>query len=148
MYTCWWQQNLDLRPSGYKWTNNSAKAGKSEALLKFYRKQLTLLKSYMGNKTSNIAIASHTNYHITGIFCGCLIFAGFYGSIEISEIKNRKYSNPVTMMKSCPKWLFSRVYRYSDASAVLLLNYLYNMVYTVIYCTPGYETVIWTAHGI
>ena len=31
-----------------------------------------------------------TNYRITGIFCGCLIFAEFCGSIEIAEIKNRK----------------------------------------------------------
>ena len=30
------------------------------------------------------------NYRITGIFCGCLIFAVFCGSIEIAEIKNRK----------------------------------------------------------
>ena len=30
------------------------------------------------------------NYRITGIFCGCLIFAEFCGSIEIAEIKNRK----------------------------------------------------------
>ena len=29
-------------------------------------------------------------YRITGIFCGCLIFAEFCGSIEIAEIKNRK----------------------------------------------------------
>ena len=29
-------------------------------------------------------------YRITGIFCGCLIFAVFCGSIEIAEIKNRK----------------------------------------------------------
>ena len=29
-------------------------------------------------------------YRITGIFCGCLIFAEFSGSIEIAEIKNRK----------------------------------------------------------
>ena len=29
-------------------------------------------------------------YHIMGIFCGCLIFAEFCGSIEIAEIKNRK----------------------------------------------------------
>ena len=29
-------------------------------------------------------------YRITGIFCGCLIFAEFYGSIQIAEIKNRK----------------------------------------------------------
>ena len=32
----------------------------------------------------------HNNYRITGIFCGCLIFAEFCGSIEIAEIKNRK----------------------------------------------------------
>ena len=30
------------------------------------------------------------DYRITGIFCGCLIFAVFCGSIEIAEIKNRK----------------------------------------------------------
>ena len=30
------------------------------------------------------------NYRITGLFCGCLIFAEFCGSIEIAEIKNRK----------------------------------------------------------
>ena len=30
------------------------------------------------------------NYRITGIFCGCLIFAEFCGSVEIAEIKNRK----------------------------------------------------------
>ena len=29
-------------------------------------------------------------YRIKGIFCGCLIFAEFCGSIEIAEIKNRK----------------------------------------------------------
>ena len=29
-------------------------------------------------------------YRITGIFCGCLIFAEFCGSIQIAEIKNRK----------------------------------------------------------
>ena len=29
-------------------------------------------------------------YRITGIFCGCLIFAEFCGSIEIAEIENRK----------------------------------------------------------
>ena len=29
-------------------------------------------------------------YRITGIFCGCLIFAEFCGSIEIADIKNRK----------------------------------------------------------
>ena len=29
-------------------------------------------------------------YRITGIFCGCLIFVVFCGSIEIAEIKNRK----------------------------------------------------------
>ena len=29
-------------------------------------------------------------YRITGIFCGCLIFAEFCGSIEFAEIKNRK----------------------------------------------------------
>ena len=29
-------------------------------------------------------------YRITGIFCGCLIFAEFCRSIEIAEIKNRK----------------------------------------------------------
>ena len=44
----------------------------------------------MGNITSNIFIASHTNYRITGIFCGCLIFAEFCGSIEIAEVKHRK----------------------------------------------------------
>ena len=27
---------------------------------------------------------------MTGIFCGCLIFAEFCGSIEIAEIKNHK----------------------------------------------------------
>ena len=42
-------------------------------------------------------------YRITGIFCGCLIFAEFCGSIQIAEIKIAKYSNPVTMIKSCPK---------------------------------------------
>ena len=30
------------------------------------------------------------SYRITGIFCGCLIFAEFCGYIEIAEIKNRK----------------------------------------------------------
>ena len=30
------------------------------------------------------------SYGITGIFCGCLIFAEFCGCIEIAEIKNRK----------------------------------------------------------
>ena len=30
------------------------------------------------------------HYRITGIFCGCLIFAEFCGSIEIADIKNRK----------------------------------------------------------
>ena len=29
-------------------------------------------------------------YCITGIFCSCLIFAEFCGSIEIADIKNRK----------------------------------------------------------
>ena len=29
-------------------------------------------------------------YRITGIFCGCLIFAEFCGSIEIAEIENCK----------------------------------------------------------
>ena len=29
-------------------------------------------------------------YRITGIFCGCRIFAEFCGSIQIAEIKNRK----------------------------------------------------------
>ena len=29
-------------------------------------------------------------YRITGIFCGCLIFAEFCSSIEFAEIKNRK----------------------------------------------------------
>ena len=74
-----------------------------------------------------------SNYRITGIFCGCLIFAEFCGSIEIAEIKNRKifhWTNLVTMMKSCPKWLFSRVY--SDACPVLLLNYLYKKMYNII----------------
>ena len=34
---------------------------------------------------------SHCLYNrITGIFCGCLIFAEFCRSIEIAEIKNRK----------------------------------------------------------
>ena len=32
----------------------------------------------------------HPYYRVMGIFCGCLIFAEFCGSIEIAEIKNRK----------------------------------------------------------
>ena len=35
-----------------------------------------------------------------GIFCGCLIFAEFCGSIEIAEIKNRKISVRETFLNS------------------------------------------------
>ena len=33
---------------------------------------------------------AYLSYRIMGIFCGCLIFAEFCGSIEITEIENRK----------------------------------------------------------
>ena len=75
-------------------------------------------------------VCDNANYRITGIFCGCLIFAEFCGSIEIAEIENRKiFQSRCNMMKLCPKWLFSHVY--SDACSVLLLNYLCNAEYTV-----------------
>ena len=61
-----------------------------------------------------------------GIFCGCLIFAVFCGSIEIAEIKNRK----IFQSRYNDEILFSRVY--SNACPVLLWNYLYNGIYTVI----------------
>ena len=48
----------------------------------FYKKWLQLLPT--GTPTMS------WKYRITGIFCGCLIFAEFCGSIEIAEIKNRK----------------------------------------------------------
>ena len=68
-------------------------------------------------------------YRITGIFCGCLIFAEFWGFKKSQKFKIAKYSNTVIMMKSCPKRLFSHMY--SDACP-LLLNCPYNAAYTVI----------------
>ena len=40
--------------------------------------------------TAKMLCDSVVTYRRTGIFCGCLIFAVFCGSIEIAEIKNRK----------------------------------------------------------
>ena len=39
---------------------------------------------------SHVSQICSVSYCITGIFCSCLIFAEFCGSIEIAEIKNRK----------------------------------------------------------
>ena len=44
--------------------------------------------TFKGTKPANFAVKNE--YRIRGIFCGCLIFAEFCGSIEIAEIKNRK----------------------------------------------------------
>ena len=71
-----------------------------------------------------------------GIFCGCLIFAEFCGSIEIAEIKNRKifksgYNDEivsVVIVQSCIQQM------YCNVCLVLLLNYLktgYTQLYNV-----------------
>ena len=67
-----------------------------------------------------------SHYRITGIFCGCLIFAVFCGSIEIAEIKNRK--------------IFQSHYNDEIVSEVIVQSHkfrclsgiVYNGVYTVI----------------
>ena len=64
-------------------------------LIKRPNKHLTLVKSACidqntGCQIKQLCTQETQFYSITGIFCSCLIFAVFCGSIEIAEIKNRK----------------------------------------------------------
>ena len=82
------------------------------------------------------------NNRITGIFCGCQIFVEFCRAIETAEIKNRKifpsrYNDKILSVVSVQSRLF-----------LCLSGIVYNAVYTVFYCTPGYDTVIYIAHSI
>ena len=47
-------------------------------------------KLWWRHLVTSSGICLRGKYRITGIFCGCLIFAEFCGSIQIAEIKNRK----------------------------------------------------------
>ena len=84
-------------------------------------------------------------YRITGIFCGCLIFAEFCGSIEIAEIKNRKifqsrYNDEIVsgvILQSC---IFQCLSGIVDVVKLSVMRYtpLYNV----------YLDVKLSAHGI
>ena len=72
-------------------------------------------------------ISPEQKYRITGIFCGCLIFAEICRSIEIAEIKNRKIFQSRYNDEIVSKVIVqSRIFR-----SLLLFNYLYNAEYTV-----------------
>ena len=75
--------------------------------------------------------SSSRTYRITGIFCGCLIFAEFCGSIEIAEIKNRKIFQSLNNDELCPKWLFSRVYSDDCPVCWILCIMRYTQLYNV-----------------
>ena len=92
--------------------------------LDWYQRNLT------GGRHKNL------NYRITGIFCGCLIFAVFCGSVESAEIKNRK--------------IFQSRYNDEFVSEVIVQSRVFRCLHVRYGCgiicimqyTPGYKTVM------
>ena len=91
----------------YKWNNSYIQ----DLVVSWISRTLCCLFDWKKGGCTYYPLATELEgiYRITGIFCGCLIFAEFCGSIEIAEIENHKifksrYSDEIVKINLNIQW--------------------------------------------